>query len=123
MTLTAALRLALDPATKEEGIRAICDYSLSALSETQNGVATDRLDTAIAAGLVLFGCGVAPHMAARLPAMMEHLGDRERMILCDATMVVRAGWDSPHTSRSAEWTAAAERLAAWADGQTTPEEP
>lgn len=116
MTLTEALRQALDPATREEGLRAICDFTLDALPETPTGVSADRLDVACVAGLLLFGFGGAPNLTPRVPTMMEYVSSHLSQNVGDAVTVMCAGWDSPLLPRSAEWTAAAERLAAWADG-------
>jgi len=119
MTLAAALNLALDPSTQAEGLRAICDFTLDALPETAAGVSTERLNVACVAALLLFGFGAAPNVAPRLPVMIGKLIEYEGLSGDDLTAVVRPGWDSPHAPRSAEWTAAARSLAAWADGKVS----
>ena len=114
MTLTNALRAALDPATHAS--------NLTPLRQIVAHVVTDPADAprGLVSRVLLFGLtphGDGGHFAAEIP----------EIVMC----CVNAGADldgfrtvinepavAPEMPRSAEWTAAALRLAAWADGVT-----
>jgi len=114
MTLTDALRAALDPATHAS--------NLTPLRQIVAHVVTDPGDARVGliSRVLLFG--LAPSTAENGRLLAAEIPDI--VLVC-----VNAGADlddfrtvcnepavAPEIPRSAEWVAAAERLAAWADG-------
>jgi len=118
MTLTAALRAALATPSDLAPIRAIVAHVVTDPADAQVG---------LVARVLLFG--FAPFttengrlLAAEMPQIIMVCVNAGAS-LDDFRTVINEPAVAPEIPRSAEWTAAAERLAAWADGQTTPEEP
>ena len=120
MTLTAALRLALDPATHASNLTPL--RQIAAQHEPGDWVTARQ---ALLAHLFIAGLDrghLGGRIASAAPAILFTLlsagGNLE-----DLRLVTMEPAVAPEIPRSAEWVSAAERLAAWADGQATPEEP
>ena len=114
MTLTDALRLAIDPATHPS--------NLTPLRQIVAHVVTDPAlaRRALVSRVLLFG--LAPFTAENGRLLAAEIPD---IILCcvnagadldDFRTVVNEPAVAPEIPRSAEWTDAALRLAAWVDG-------
>ena len=123
MTLTAALRLALDPATHAS--------NLTPLRQIVAHVGDDDDAPTARQGLVAHLClaGLAPMtperaqtIASAAPAILFTLLSAGGN-LDDLRLVTMEPAVAPEMPRSAEWVSAAERLAAWADGVATVAEP
>ena len=119
MTLTDALRLALDPATHASNI--------TPLRQIVAHVVTDPADAprGLVSRVLLFGLaplGEGGHFAAEIPEIVMCCVNAGAN-LDDLRTVINEPAVAPEIPRSAEWVSAAERLAAWADGQATPDEP
>ncbi len=116
MTLTDALRLALDPATHASNLTPLRQIA------TQDAPDNAAARQALIAHLLLNGLD-RHHTKGRLAASSSRIlftliangCDRGALALVTTEPAV-----APEIPRSAEWTAAAERLAAWADGQAEP---
>ena len=115
MTLTDALRAALADPPDLELLRQIAAQSVDPDD-------TRAARQALLAHLSLAGL-VRDHLRDRLPAMTPAIvftllaagGNRGDLHTVTAEPAV-----APEIPRSAEWVSAAERLAAWADGQVEP---
>ena len=116
MTLTDALRLALDPATHASNI--------TPLRQIVAHVVTDPADAprGLVSRVLLFGLaplGEGGHFAAEIPEIVMCCVNAGAN-LDDLRTVINEPAVAPEIPRSAEWVSAAERLAAWADGQIEP---
>ena len=113
MTLTAALRLALDPATHASNLTPL--RQIAAQDEPDDDRAARQ---ALLAHVMLAGLDRS-HLNGRIdsgaPAVVFTLlsGGAD---LDDFRLVTMEPAVAPEIPRSAEWVSAAERLAAWADG-------
>ena len=107
MTLTAALNLALDPNTKEEGLAALAALSGSDGARPQLG-----------ASILRYGLGLNPLFAEVVPSIITHAVDFDMpgVALLDVVMPAQKSTDMLRVSK---WTAAARSLAAWADGKVS----
>ncbi len=109
MTLTAALRAALDPAAREHGIVAL--KAISTLyddNEKNPEPALSAVDRHLAAGLLLWMLGVAPELGPNVANAMRTL--------------ISVGADlsgAKVTNGKPDWSVTMPRLAAWADGEVT----
>ncbi len=109
MTLTAALNLALDPNTKEEGLAA-----LAALSGSF-GSLEDGARPQLGASILRYGLGLNPRFAELVPTIIRHAADYD--MPCVALLdVVMPAQKSTDMLRAPKWIAAARALAVWADG-------
>lgn len=106
MTLTAALRAALATPSDLEPLR-----KMSAFGGVDRGEAFRN----IAADLLRVSLRVADRLAEHVPIMLDVL-HKAGAPLEDMRTVCRGALADPEIPRSAEWTDAALRLAAWADG-------
>ena len=106
MTLTAALRAALATPSDLEPLRKMSVFGGVDRGEACRNIAADLLRVSLRA---------ADHLADHVPIMLDVLR-KAGASLEDLRTVCRGALADPEIPRSAEWTAAAERLAAWADG-------
>ena len=112
MTLTAALNLALDPNTKEEGLAALA--ALSGSFESLEDGARPQLG----ASILRYGLGLNPLFAEVVPSIITHAVDFD--MPCVALLdVVMPAQKSTDMLRVPKWTNAARSLAAWADGKVS----
>ena len=117
MTLTAALRLALDPATHASNLTPLRQIAASDPDDTR------AVRQALLAHVLLAGLD-REHLGGRFPSaapailftLLSAGGNLE-----DLRLVTMEPAVAPEIPRSAEWVSAAERLAAWADGEAAPE--
>ena len=113
MTLTNALRAALDPATHAS--------NLTPLRQIVAHIVTDPADAprGLVSRVLLFG--LTPHgdggrFAAEIPEIVMCCVNAGAD-LDDFRTAINEPAVAPEMPRSAEWVSAAERLAAWADGE------
>ncbi len=113
MTLTAALRLALDPATHASNLTPLRQIAAQDEPDAARAARQALLAHVLLAGLDRSHLG--GRFASAAPAILFTLlsggADRE-----DLRLVTMEPAIAPEIPRSAEWVSAAERLAAWADG-------
>ena len=76
----------------------------------------------LTAAMIGFALRDADYLVEHVPIILDVLNGAGAP-LPDLAAIMREARSGPEIPRSAEWTAAALRLAAWADGQATPEEP
>ena len=120
MTLTNALRLALDPATHASNLTPLRQIAAQDVPGDTRAARQALLAHVLLAGLD------RGHLGGRIdsgaPAILFTLlsGGAD---LDDFRLVTMEPAVAPELPRSAEWVAAAERLAAWADGEATVAEP
>lgn len=104
MTLTEALNLALDPATKEEGLKALKAISHFDDYEQIKKPTPIQSKRAICAGVILWMLGAAPELGPQVSRCMQ--------------LLVCVGADLSGTqivNGQPDWSATMPRLAAWAD--------
>ncbi len=117
MTLTDALRAALDPATHASNLTSL--RQLAAQDKPDGDRAARQ---ALLAHVFLAGLDRS-HLGGRFPSAAPAIlftlisGGAD---LDDLRLVTMEPAIAPEIPRSAEWVSAAERLAAWADGQVEP---
>ena len=104
MSLTNALNLALDPATKEEGIKAL--NAISHLNDYEKIKNPSPLESkrAICAGLILWMLGAAPELGSRSAHCMQ-------LLICVGADLSGA----KIVNGQPDWSVTMPRLAAWAD--------
>ena len=107
MTLTDALRAALADPPDLEPLR-----KMSAHGGVDRGEAYRNL----AAVVLRVSLRTADHLAEHVPIMLDVLHEAGAS-LPDLVAIMREASANPEIPRSAEWVSAAERLAAWADGE------
>ena len=116
MTLTDALRAALDPATHASNLTPL--RQIAAQHEPDEWLTARQ---SLLAHLFLAGLDRA-HLNGRIASAAPEI---LFTLLCggadleDLRLVTMEPAVAPETPRSAEWVGAAERLAAWADGEVT----
>jgi len=106
MTLTAALRAALATPSDLEPLRKMSARKGADVAEAYRN---------LTAAMLCVSLRVADHLAEHVPIMLDVL-HKAGAPLEDMRTVCRGALADPEIPRSAEWTAAALRLAAWADG-------
>ena len=115
MTLTAALRLALDPATHASNLTPLRQIAAQDEPDDARAARQALLAHILLAGLDRFHLNgrIASAAPAILFTLLSGGADLE-----DLRLVTMEPAVAPEIPRSAEWVSAAERLAAWADGET-----
>ena len=112
LTLTAALDLALDPNTKEDGLAALAARSGSF------GSLEDGARPQLGASILRYGLGLNPLFWELVPSIIRHAADVD--MPCEALLnVVMPAQKSTDMLRVPKWIAAARALAAWADGKVS----
>jgi hypothetical protein len=113
MTLTAALRAALATPSDLGPLRKMSAREGADVAEAYRN---------LTAAMLCVSLRDADYLVEHVPIILDVLQGAGAP-LPDLAAIMREASADPEIPRSAEWSAAAERLAAWADGQTTPEEP
>lgn len=106
MTLTDALRAALATPADLEPLRKMSAHGGADVREAYRNLTADLLRVSLRA---------ADHLVEHVPIMLDVLR-KAGAPLPDLAAIMREASADPEIPRSAEWVAAAERLAAWADG-------
>jgi len=106
MTLTTALRAALAEPADLEPLRKMSTFGGVDRGEAYRNLAADLLRVSLRA---------ADHLVEHVPIILDVLHGAGAP-LPDLATIMREASADPEIPRSAEWTAAALRLAAWADG-------
>ena len=113
MTLTDALRAALATPSDLEPLRKMSAREGADVAEAYRN---------LTAAMIGFALRDADYLVEHVPIILDVLNGAGAP-LPDLAAIMREAGAAPEIPRSAEWVAAVERLAAWADGQATPEEP
>jgi len=113
MTLINALRAALATPADLEPLRKMSAREGADVAEAYRN---------LTAALISVALRDADYLVEHVPIILDVLQGAGAP-LPDLAAIMREASADPEIPRSAEWVSAAERLAAWADGQATPEEP
>ena len=111
MTLTDALRAALATPSDREPLRKMSAREGADVAEAYRN---------LTAALISVALRDADYLVGHVPIILDVLQEAGAP-LPDLAVIMREASANPEMPRSAEWVSAAERLAAWADGEVTPE--
>ena len=109
MTLTAALRAALATPSDLEPLRKMSAREGADVAEAYRN---------LTAAMIGFALRDADYLVEHVPIILDVL-HKAGAPLEDMRTVCRGALADPEIPRSAEWTAAARSLAAWADGEVS----
>ena len=107
MTLTDALRAALATPSDREPLRKMSAREGADVAEAYRN---------LTAALISVALRDADYLVEHVPIMLDVLHEAGAP-LPDLVAIMREASAAPEIPRSAEWVQAAERLAAWADGE------